>query len=43
MDIDRDDYRADKPEDAYLKQVQENQLKIIEDKWLDDYVVPKYK
>lgn len=37
-DIDREDYR-DTPEDEYLKTNQENQLVIIEDKWLDDYKV----
>lgn len=35
MDIDRDDYK-DVPEDAYLKKVQELQLVVIKDKWLDD-------
>lgn len=35
VDIDRDDYR-DTPEDAYLKAVQERQLVVIKDKWLDD-------
>jgi hypothetical protein len=35
MDLDRDDYR-DTPEDAYLKSVQERQLVVIKDKWLDN-------
>ncbi|KAI6361569.1 hypothetical protein MCOR25_006473 [Pyricularia grisea] len=42
MDIDREDFR-DTEKDAYLKQTQETQLVIIEDKWRDDYTVPKYK
>lgn len=35
MDIDRDDYK-DRPEDAYFKAVQERQLVVIQDKWLDN-------
>ncbi|KAK7420260.1 hypothetical protein QQX98_002915 [Neonectria punicea] len=42
QDIDRDDYK-DTPEDEYFKKVQESQLVIIEDKWLDDYKVRTYK
>ena len=41
-DIDRDDYEAD-GEDAYLRKTQETQLKIIEDRWRDDYKVRVYK
>ncbi|KPM42344.1 hypothetical protein AK830_g4203 [Neonectria ditissima] len=41
-DIDRDDYK-DTAEDEYFKKVQESQLVIIEDKWLDDYKVRTYK
>lgn len=43
MDIDRDDYKDDKEEDAYFKQVQKNQLIIIEDEWRDDYKVRTFK
>jgi hypothetical protein len=42
VDIDREDYKNVK-EDEYLKKVQESQLVIIEDKWLDDYKVRVYK
>lgn len=42
QDIDRDDYK-DTAEDEYFKKVQESQLVIIEDKWLDDYKVRTYK
>ncbi|KAK7424610.1 hypothetical protein QQZ08_008493 [Neonectria magnoliae] len=42
QDIDRDDYK-DTLEDEYFKKVQESQLVIIEDKWLDDYEVRIYK
>lgn len=42
QDIDRDDYK-DTTEDEYFKKVQESQLVIIEDKWLDDYKVRTYK
>ncbi|KAH8736225.1 hypothetical protein BGZ61DRAFT_339582 [Ilyonectria robusta] len=42
QDIDRDDYK-DITEDEYFKKVQESQLVIIEDKWLDDYKVRTYK
>jgi hypothetical protein len=39
MDVDRDDYK----EEGYLKETQETQLAIIEDKWLDGYKVRVYK
>lgn len=42
VDIDREDYK-DVKEDEYLKKVQETQLVIIEDKWLDDYKVRVYR
>ncbi|KAF5017616.1 hypothetical protein F66182_10442 [Fusarium sp. NRRL 66182] len=42
VDIDREDYKH-VPEDEYLKKVQESQLVIIEDKWLDDFKVRVYK
>lgn len=42
MDTDREDFR-DTEKDAYFKQTQEAQLVIIQDRWRDDYVVPKYK
>ncbi|KAF7553303.1 hypothetical protein G7Z17_g3693 [Cylindrodendrum hubeiense] len=42
QDIDRDDYK-DTKEDEYFKRVQESQLIIIEDKWLDGYKVRTYK
>jgi NAD(P)-dependent dehydrogenase (short-subunit alcohol dehydrogenase family) len=35
VDVDRDDYK-DTPEDEYLKRVQELQLVVIKDKWLDN-------
>lgn len=35
MDIDRDDYK-DTPEDTYLRGVQQSQLVVIKDKWLDN-------
>lgn len=42
MDVDREDYR-DVPEDAWFKKLQATQLRNIQDKWLDDYVMPVYK
>lgn len=42
MDTDREDYR-DTERDAYLKKIQETQLVITEDKWLDDHKVRVYK
>lgn len=35
MDVDKDDYK----EDGYFKKLQESQLVIIKDKWLDGYKV----
>lgn len=39
LDVDKDDY----VEEGYFKKTQETQLRIIEDKWLDDYKVRIYK
>lgn len=42
MDVDRDDHK-DIEEDAYMRATQATQLRIIEDKWLDDYKVRIFK
>lgn len=41
MDVNQEDY-AD-PKDEYFIKKQTTQLRIIEDKWLDDYKVRIYK
>jgi len=41
MDVNQEDY-AD-PKDGYFIKKQTTQLRIIEDKWLDDYKVRIYK
>lgn len=41
MDVDKEDYND--PADEYFIKKQATQLRIIEDKWLDDYKVRIYK
>lgn len=41
VDVDKEDYSD--PRDEYFIKKQETQLRIIEDKWLDDYKVRIYK
>lgn len=41
MDVDKEDFND--PKDEYFIKNQTTQLKIIEDKWLDDYKVRIYK
>ncbi|KAI9148727.1 hypothetical protein HJFPF1_10769 [Paramyrothecium foliicola] len=42
VDIDREDYK-NFPEDEYLHQMQDTQLAIIEDRWLDNHKARIYK
>lgn len=41
VDVDKEDYSD--PKDNYFMKKQATQLRIIEDKWLDNYKVRVYK